>query len=349
MDKLKIVLKALIFFVIGIFIFQILTLIFVPKWLGRIDPATPRWQEFYSQEKDSIDVALVGASDVGRGLSPITLWKEYGITSFNLGTSNQTMGFAYYVIKEAIEQQNVGMVVLDMDALFVKVNAPEGEYRKLFDNIKLGKNKIEAIQDPGLEIEDKMSYIVPLMRFHSRWDKLERQDFKINKKYEKFNSYKGMAISNNVKPYIDKKKYMENKGETEKIPEKNQRYVEEIVKLCKERKIKLLMIEIPSASSWSYARGKATSELAKEHEIEFIDMNSLQEEMQFNWLTDTADKGNHLNVIGAEKVSRYLGKILSEKYECTDHRNDYRYLNWEEETSRYERDKDKLNIKKIKK
>ena len=101
MDKFKIVIKCLLFFVVGAIIFQALTILFVPKWVSKVDPATPRWKEFYEQEEGTIDVLLIGASDVGRGLSPITLWENYGITSFNLGTSNQSMAFSYYVIKEA--------------------------------------------------------------------------------------------------------------------------------------------------------------------------------------------------------------------------------------------------------
>ena len=138
MDKFKIVIKCLLFFVVGAIIFQALTILFVPKWVSKVDPATPRWKEFYEQEEGTIDVLLIGASDVGRGLSPITLWENYGITSFNLGTSNQSMAFSYYVIKEAIKYQDVKTIVLDMDCAFMKGNAPEGEYRKLFDNVKKG-------------------------------------------------------------------------------------------------------------------------------------------------------------------------------------------------------------------
>lgn len=341
MDKFKIVIKCLLFFTVGTIIFQALTILFVPKWVSKIDPATPRWAEFYEQEQGTIDVLLIGASDVGRGLSPITLWEDYGITSFNLGTSNQSMAFSYYVIKEAIKYQDVKTIVLDMDCAFMKGNAPEGEYRKLFDNVKLGKTKIEAIQDSELEITDQLSYIFPLLRFHDRWDKLEQKDFETNQKYKaKYSySYKGMAISNAVKPYTDDQKYMEEKGKVEEIPEWNLKYIDKIIKLCEEKNIELLMIEIPSASSWSKARGEAVEKLAKQYNKKFIDMNVMLEELLFDWTTDTADGGNHLNVAGAEKISKYLGNILKQEYRCQDHRDDSRYSSWNDEANRYEQTK----------
>lgn len=348
-SNVKIIVKIMVFFTIGIFIFQILTMIFVPKWMSKIDPATPRMKGFYEEEKDTIDVLVVGNSDVGRGFSPITLWNEYGITSYNLGTSNQTMSLSYYVIKEALKYQNIKTIVLDMDAAFVTQNAPEGEYRKLFDNMKFGQAKMEAIQNEDLEIEDKLSFVFPLLRFHSRWSELKSNDFQITKKYDKSISYKGMAMSATIKPYIDKKKYMKDIGEVEKIPEFELVYINKIIELCDKEKIKLLWMEIPSASSWSKARSDAVQKLANEKQIEFIDMNYKIDNFNFDWKTDTADKGNHLNIQGAEKVSKYIGNILKEKYQLKDHRNDFKYKSWYEQATRYEENKKKEEIIKMKK
>lgn len=336
---MKKVIRATLFLLIGVIIFWILTIIFIPKWTGKIDPATPRIKGFYLEEKNTIDVLAVGASDVGRGFSPITLWNDYGITSYNLGTSNQTMALAYYVIKEAIQYQDIKIVILDMDAVFVEKNAPEGEYRKLFDNMRDGKTKWEALQDPNLEIDNKLSYIFPLIRFHSRWSELNEEDFYITKKYDKSTSYKGMAMSNAVKPYIDKTEYMKDIGKNEEISEKNQSYIKKIIELCQENDIKLLWVEIPSATSWSSARSEATKKLAKEYNIEFIDMNYPLQGFDFDWKTDTADKGNHLNVQGAEKVSKYIGEVLKERYGVEDHSKDPKYSNWYEEAKRYEKNK----------
>ena len=230
---MKKLIRCVAFFIIGFLIFQVLTYVFVPKWISKIDPATPRFKEFYELEKNSVDVLAIGASDVGRGYSPVKVWKEYGITSFNLGTSNQTFSLAYYLISEAIKYQKPKVIVLDMDALFVEKDAPEGEYRKLFDNLKLDDVKIQAINDEKVRAGDKLPYIFPLLRFHDRYNKLEEEDFKtksLSKKYKKL-SYMGMAMSYEIKPYIDTKEYMKDKGEIEKVPDENVYYLEKISNL----------------------------------------------------------------------------------------------------------------------
>ena len=80
--------------------------------------------------------------------------------------------------------------------------------------MKLGKVKIEAINDKNLKIEDKdkLSYVFPLLRFHTRFQDIKNIDFKylLNDENENL-SYKGMAITVGVKPYIDNERYMEEK------------------------------------------------------------------------------------------------------------------------------------------
>ncbi len=338
--------KCVIFFVIGMFIFQTLTHIFVPKWLYPRDPATARINGIYTEETNKIDVFVVGSSGVGRGYSPITVWKKYGITSYNLGTSYQTMPCAYYLIKETLKYHTPKVVVLDMDASFVDYETPEETYRKLFDNMKLDNIKLEAINDDNIGIDDKLSYTFPLLRFHYRWNELQINDFKktLKKEYKSV-SYKGMSMNIDTQPYIDTKKYMEDKGKKDEILEKNLNYIVKIINLCQENNIKILMTELPSANSWSLARSKAITELANKYKIEFIDFNlpEMQEKLKFDWNKHTHDKGSHLNVAGAEIVSKYVGEILSEKYECENHKNDKEISSkWKKEVRRYENNKIKL-------
>ncbi len=340
------VIKCIIFFIIGLFIFGKLTHIFVPKWVFQTDPATPRIKGFYSEESNTMDVLVIGSSGIGRGYSPVTVWNKYGITSYNLGTAYQTMPCAYYLLKEALKYQNPKVVVLDMDATFIDYKTPEETYRKLFDNMKLDNIKLEAINDRNIGIDDKLSYVFPLLRFHSRWNKLEENDFKksLKSEYNKV-SYKGMSMNIDVKPYIDNKKYMEDKGEKAEILEKNLNYIVKIIDLCEKNNIKLLMTELPSPNSWSLARSKSTTELANKYKIEFIDFNlpQMQEKLKLDWKKHTHDKGSHLNVAGAEIVSKYIGKVLSEKYNCENHKEDKEIsTKWKKEVKRYEHNKVKL-------
>ena len=94
----KKILKVVIFIIVGVLILQILTYIFIPKFIKVTDPTMFRIREFYNQKKNSLDVIFIGNSEGARAFSPITIWEEYGITSFNFGSSLQTAQIAYYKI-----------------------------------------------------------------------------------------------------------------------------------------------------------------------------------------------------------------------------------------------------------
>lgn len=337
------IIKIICFLLIGIVLFCVATNIVVPKWVTPKDNRMSYiMQGFYQEPKNSLDVIFMGNSDVYRGVSPITLWDEYGIASYNYVSSGQRMWTAYYMLVESLKYQKPELIVLNMDSAFNESQSSESNYRKVFDNMKLSKNKIDAITDPVFQNKKSeiFSYIFPIYRFHSRWSELETKDFTKAFKRTKFD-YKGLDLTVDVKPYT-KNDYMQRDHSKEKIGEKCDKYLNKMINICKENNIELLLIELPSAESWSQDLSDKTTEFAKQHELEFIDLNLLISEIGLNWQTDTADEGDHLNVYGAEKVSKYLGKIIQEKYHIKDRREEKAYESWFTSSNIYHEDKKKL-------
>lgn len=60
---------------------------------------------FRDEPKNSIDVILLGSSHMYRTIQPMELWNDYGIASYNLGSSEQSLPLSYYLLKEAIRKQ----------------------------------------------------------------------------------------------------------------------------------------------------------------------------------------------------------------------------------------------------
>ena len=117
----------------------------------------------------------------------------------------------------------------------------------------------------------------------------------------------------------------------------------------------MLFIEIPSeingtppVQDWSLAKDIEVEKIANKYGINFIDFNlpEIQNQIEFDWKIDSSDGGNHLNIYGAEKVSNYIGKILSEKYNLPNHKDDLTIENdWNETVKKYEENKKKLEEK----
>ena len=70
--------------------------------------------------------------------------------------------------------------------------------------------------------------------------------------------------------------------------------------------------------------------------LTYIDMNLFPGLVGINWKTDSLDYGDHLNLSGAEKVTKYLGKYLAENENLTDHRLEEAYRSWIQESAEYE-------------
>ena len=102
--------------------------------------------------------------------------------------------------------------------------------------------------------------------------------------------------------------------------------------------IELILVEMPSADSWSLAKSNTMSEYADSKGVTFIDLNLHLDEMDFDWTKSTPDGGDHLNIYGAEKTTEFIGKYLNDNYNLPDRRNDEDYSIWYEDSEIFHRD-----------
>ena len=79
------------------------------------------------------------------------------------------------------------------------------------------------------------------------------------------------------------------------------------------------------------------AEYAEAHGLRYYNFLNNVDEIGIDYTTDTYDQGGHLNLSGAEKLSKYFGNILTQELELTDHRGDSTYeQTWQVLTSQYE-------------
>lgn len=75
---------------------------------------------FEDEQKNSLDVLFLGSSMSYRHIYPLELWNNFGIVSYNLGTSEQTIPMSYYLLQYALEQQTPQVIVLDVGMCTIK-------------------------------------------------------------------------------------------------------------------------------------------------------------------------------------------------------------------------------------
>ena len=103
-------------------------------------------------------------------------------------------------------------------------------------------------------------------------------------------------------------------------------YLDRIRRLCEEKGIRLILMKAPSlAPRWYESNNRQVVEYAERYDLPYINFYDLLEETGLDYEKDTYDGGLHMNLSGADKLTRYLGKVLAEDYHMPDHRKDPRY------------------------
>ena len=276
----------------------------------------------YYNEKPCHDVVFVGDCEVYESFTPPTLWQEYGITSYVRGSAQQLIWQSYYLLEETLQYETPKAVVFNV--LSIKYGEPQREEynRMTLDGMAWSKSKIGSIYASMTEEENFLSYVFPLLRYHSRWSDLSAEDWQYLFHRDTV-SHNGYLMQTSVKPQTSTLEGRPLANYT--LPEIGFEYLEKMRALCEENGVEFILIKAPT-NNWKYYwydewEAQIVS-WANEKGVDYYNFIPLDEEIGLDWSTDTYDGGVHLNVYGAEKLTSYFGKILAEKYGLTDRRGD---------------------------
>ena len=299
-----------------VFLLILIGLLQGASWLVRprdtVAQARTRSEEslrVFEEPEQSLDVLFFGHSGLYSAISPMVLYKEYGFTSYDCSQPLQLPWESARWLKALLKVQSPEVVVFEVDHLFYdgKTTVAKNSAQNMFYDL------------------------FPVFRNHANW----KSWFGGGQKRAR-SVTKGYYYSTKVKPYKGNKK-PEKTDRVYKIGKKHMRALEEVYSMCEKRGIRLMLLEVPSVVVWDYSRYNAVRAYAEKRGLDFVDLNQRLDELDFDWKTDTRDKGDHLNYWGARKVSGYVGKYLRDRYSLADRREDPAYGFWKEDLAGYEK------------
>lgn len=331
--------KFIVSAVIVVVTLSLLQALLIPKYSvdGPLEGAFVA--EYYKEVKDH-DVIFVGDCEVYENFSPAVLWRDYGINSYIRGSADQYIYQSYYLLEDTLRYETPDVVIFNVQALDPsrEAGAKEEYNRMSIDGMKWSPSKVGAINSSMLEGEQFLDYVFPILRYHSRWSDLGKNDFAYMFKSETV-SHNGYLMKVGVKPAenVPSGKPLASYDFTEKAWE----YLDKIVKICEEKEITLLLIKAPSLYPYWYPEyDQQVVDYAKKHELTYINFLDIQDETGIDYATDTYDSGLHMNVEGAEKLTAWLGRYLSETVGLSDRRGEEALSErWEDKLALYDADK----------
>lgn len=336
MNKKQIV-KAAAFLIVLLAVWNIVTGIFIPKWTTGTS-ITYLTDEFYQTKKNTVEVGIIGSSQLVNGISCGRLLDEYGISAFSCATGEQPALCGWFYLLELDRLQDIKAVIYDTSMLY----EPEEEvrFRKTLDTAPMSINKLRLIAERSKSQDSSSvaSYLFPLMKYHTRWSQLKYEDFSYkNVNTEMFwgNIYGGKVNRNASydKICVDN----EIPDLQVKMDENELAAFEKIVSYCEDKDIALVLVKTPK-STWERAKTDGCQELADAYGLPYIDFNR-GENLQAIGFDVGNDMWNqdHLNVRGADKLTDYMGAYLKEHYVLSDFRESPDYDAGKMERFRIER------------
>ena len=282
----------------------------IPKYMDKSREGVLT-QEYYADAHQN-DLLIVGDCEVYENISPVTLWEEHGFPSFIRGNAQQLMWHSRAMLADALRHETPKVVVLSVLAMMYGEPQKETYNRMALDGLRWSRVKFEAIQASMMEDESLASYVLPLLRFHDRWNELNPTDLQYYFTRRQV-GIAGFVMRSDVKPVPEGWEPDPDLLPSYDFGPKAWEYLDRITAVCKENNIQLVLFKAPSLTPYWYPQWDAQiAQYAQEHGLAYLNALDKLGEIGLDYTLDTYDMGLHLNRQGAEKMARYLGGFLRE-------------------------------------
>ena len=318
MKNLKTVLSVVAVLLVFIALFGLVTQLLTPKYMTDLVEGSMISQ--YYRESGGHDVIFIGDCEVYANFSPMELYRNRGITAYVRGTSQQLIWQSYYILRETLRYETPKAVVYNVNAMRYGEPVSEAYNRLTIDGMRWSQDKVDIIQASMMEEEDFLSYVFPILRYHSRFDELTAEDVTYLLK-TKDNTFHGHLMNKAVNPVgkLPTKRVLADYQFSDICYE----YLEKMAQLCQENGVELILIKAPSLYPYWYDEYDAQiAAFSEEHGLAYYDFTKRIDNIGLDFQTDTYDSGLHLNLAGAKKLSAYFADILAESHGIQDRRVD---------------------------
>ncbi|MCR4890872.1 MAG: hypothetical protein K5989_01610 [Lachnospiraceae bacterium] len=291
------------------------------------DSSDQRITGFYMEPENSLDVVLMGASDVHYDFSSCRAYGEFGYTSYPFSCHQSTIGVWQTQVDEIMRTQSPAVIVIEINgALYMDEPVHSDENLRFFtNNMPNGASKdslIEAYSDiyePG----ERMSYYIPFLKYHGNLRDLgeaySRAMERISLRLRGRTRLKGeTTILGTARPghVLD----MTYEYGPLPLDPSHEEVLVSFLDHCRERDIPLLFIRSPhiieEGDKKNIGRFHMTdrvAEIVAKYGYELIHFDRLHGEIGLDETRDFLDS-DHLNLYGKEKFTDALSAYLLDRF-----------------------------------
>lgn len=269
---------------------------------------------YFKEPENSLDVVLIGASELYAGFNSPLAWKEYGFTSYSISYASMPGNLYKTITKKALETQNPKLLVFEING-FIHGDKYYENHRPVhawFDTVGIDADGRDFIERYIPE-NDRTEFYLPFYKYHSNWSHpIICSRNAVSRFYLAAEgiSYTKAFANTNLQRTTEKQK-----ERWLSLSPKSRYYMYELLNYCRDAGLKnVLFIRAPHCvKNKNPNMEKDLEKLIEGYGYKYADFENSYEEIGLNTKTDFYNF-EHLNVYGMEKFTRFFAKYITDNY-----------------------------------
>ena len=308
--------------------------------MTRLDVTQRRLQGFYMEEKNSLDMVILGSSETYNGYAPPKAYEKYGITSYLYGYQANPVTLWKYQLKEIERTQNPKVLIIECNGAVYDEDGFENpaEVRFMTDDMPFSMNKVHLIREEGTE--STLSYYFPILKYHTHLIPGNGTKSKILMEERGFNILRGTQARVAGDPIS--KKRIDVTGDTSmaELDPVAEESLTEFLKLCQESDIEhIVFVRFPHVvTDYNYKRFQRyhkIREMVESYGFDYVDMDQYMDDMEMTFEEDFLDC-EHLNAKGARKLTDFMVGYMVKTYNMEPRKQSTKVVDqWEDSVEYY--------------
>ena len=294
--------------------------------LCHADHNRQRVKGFYEEDKQSLDIVYIGASDVYSDIAPGYTYERDGLTSYIFATQANSIRNYKSQLKNVLSRQTPSLIVIELNGALYGDDGEFNEEASLHnygDNVPLDFTKAEWIAQSVKD--NKAEYLFPIIKYHELWsdlsaDQLYRDTVRDDQK-RGYNYLKGMLnwtiVYPSPKPSLNSKLAA---SADQKLPlkEEDEAALRELLEYCRSENLDNVVFTrfphiVTEKTFDRFKRSNTAGDIVAEYGYDYL---NFERDFALTGLQEKHDFYNedHLNIYGQQLFTAYLIDTLKERY-----------------------------------
>lgn len=280
-----------------------------------------RLRGYYLEDPGTLDVVVLGSSEVYSGFNAPEFYKKTGITSYPYAFEGNPATLWKYELREILHTQTPKLLIVEMNGVVYNEDMlyKESSVRYLADKMTLLPEKKELVSKYGSD--PILSYFFPIMKYHGEWlqpDRIRNTLTLLQMDVRGSSTLKGTLSHIKHTKYQHERTDYDPAAERELHPDAEQ-YLREFIDECKASGIEhVLFVRFPhritsDKSIRVLERFNRAGRIVEDLGYEYVDLDQFCLEAGIEKPDDFFDT-DHMMLSGQMKLTNYLAEYLLSRY-----------------------------------